>query len=73
MSIMYSWMPVIAKFERNYAGAQLWMIFKGIIDKRAAEGRREDDALQYLIDQGDDVTKIITVITIRLLRVITAY
>jgi hypothetical protein len=73
MSIMYSWMPVIAKFERNYAGAQLWMIFKGIIDKRAAEGRREDDALQYLIDQGDDVTKIITVITICLLRVMTAY
>jgi sterol 14-demethylase len=37
------------------------MIFKNIIDKRAQEGRREDDTLQYLIDQGDDVTKIITV------------
>jgi hypothetical protein len=64
MSIMYNWMPVVAKFRRTYAGAQLYMIFKGIIDKRAAEGRREDDALQYLIDQGDDVTKIITVRTI---------
>jgi hypothetical protein len=49
------------------------MIFKGIIDKRAAEGRREDDALQYLIDQGDDVTKIITVRIMRLLRDTAAY
>lgn len=61
MSIMYTWMPVPAKFRRTYAGAQLYMIFKGIIDTRAKEGRREEDTLQYLIDQGDDVTKIITV------------
>jgi hypothetical protein len=61
LSIMYSWMPLPSQFRRTYAGAQLYMIFKGIIDKRAQEGRREDDTLQYLIDQGDDVTKIITV------------
>lgn len=61
LSIMYSWMPWPSKFRRTYAGAQLYMIFKNIIDKRAKEGRREDDTLQYLIDQGDDVTKIITV------------
>jgi len=68
MSIMYNWMPVPAKFRRTYAGAQLYMIFKGIIDKRAKEGRREEDTLQYLIDQGDDVTKIITVRIVHLLR-----
>jgi hypothetical protein len=73
MSIMYNWMPVIAKFRRTYAGAQLYMIFKGIIDKRAAEGRREDDALQYLIDQGDDVTKIITVRILPLPIIIPVY
>jgi sterol 14-demethylase len=73
MSIMYNWMPVIAKFRRTYAGAQLYMIFKGIIDKRAAEGKREDDALQYLIDQGDDVTKIITVRTTILSKVTPSY
>ena len=61
LSIMYSWMPWPSKFRRTYAGAQLYIIFKNIIDKRAQEGRREDDTLQYLIDQGDDVTKIITV------------
>jgi hypothetical protein len=61
LSIMYSWMPWPSQFHRTYAGAKLYMIFKNIIDKRAQEGRREDDTLQYLIDQGDDVTKIITV------------
>lgn len=61
MSIMYNWMPVPAKFRRFYAGARLYMIFKNIIDTRAKTGTREDDALQFLIDQGDDITKIITV------------
>lgn len=61
LSIMYSWIPWPSKFRRTYAGAQLYMIFKNIIDKRAQEGRTEDDTLQYLIDQGDSVTKIITV------------
>lgn len=60
LSIMYNWMPVPARFRRTYAGARLYMIFKNIIDTRAKEGRREDDTLQYLIDQGDDITKIIT-------------
>jgi hypothetical protein len=61
LSVMYSWLPLPSKARRTYAGAQLYMIFKNIIDKRAQEGRREDDTLQYCIDQGDDVTKIITV------------
>jgi hypothetical protein len=61
LSVMYSWMPLPSKARRTYAGAQLYMIFKNIIDKRAQEGRREDDTLQHCIDQGDDVTKIITV------------
>lgn len=61
LSIMYTWMPVPARFRRFYAGAKLYMIFKNIIDARAKTGRREDDALQFLIDQGDDITKVITV------------
>lgn len=61
LSIMYSWMPLPSQLRRTYAGAQLYMILKNIIDKRTKEGRREDDALQYLLDQGDDLYKIITV------------
>lgn len=59
-SIMYPWMPLPAKVKRTYAGAQLYMIFKRVVDARNKEGGRNDDALQYLIDQGDNITDIIT-------------
>lgn len=36
------------------------MIFKKVVDDRSKTGRREDDALQYLIDQGDNVTDMLT-------------
>ena len=58
--IMYPWLPTPSKFRRTYAGAQLYMIFKNVVDARTKEDRREEDALQYLMDQGDDITKIIT-------------
>lgn len=60
-AIMYPWMPVPAKFKRFYAGYQLYKIFNGIIQARKKENRREDDALQFLMDQGDDIGSIITV------------
>ncbi|RMY69600.1 hypothetical protein D0863_06348 [Hortaea werneckii] len=59
-SIMYPWLPLPAKLKRTWGGAQLYMIFKRIVDARHAEGRREDDGLQYLLDQGDNITDIIT-------------
>lgn len=61
LSIMYSWMPVLAKFRRLYAGVQLYTIIKSVVDTRRKEGRSEDDALQFLIDHGDDIFKITTV------------
>jgi len=60
LSIMFPWMPVPAKVKRTYAGAQLYMIFKRVVDGRNQSGIKEDDALQYLMDQGDSVTDIIT-------------
>lgn len=60
LSIMYHWLPTPSKALRTYAGAKLYMVFKKVVDDRNKEGRRGDDALQYLIDQGDDITKIIT-------------
>ena len=41
--------------------AELYMIFDKVIAARKKEGRTDTDALQYLIDQGDDTRKIITV------------
>ncbi|CAK4034075.1 cytochrome P450 6A1 [Lecanosticta acicola] len=58
--IMFPWMPLLSKARRTYASAQLYMIFKKVVDDRKRHGRHEEDALQFLIDQGDDLTKIIT-------------
>lgn len=57
---MYPALPLPAKLQRTWSGAQLYMIFKRIVDARNAEGRRDDDGLQFLMDQGDNVTDIIT-------------
>jgi sterol 14-demethylase len=37
------------------------MILKKIVDDRTKTGRREEDALQFLMDQGDSLMDIITV------------
>ncbi|KAK5120820.1 hypothetical protein LTR85_005887 [Meristemomyces frigidus] len=60
LSIMYPWLPTPAKAKRTYAGAQLYVIFKRVVDARNNEDRREEDALQYLMDQGDNIRDIIT-------------
>lgn len=58
--IMFPWLPLWSKFQRTYASAQLYMIFKGVVDDRKKHNRHEEDALQYLIDQGDNITNILT-------------
>lgn len=57
--IMFPWLPSPAMFNRLRGGSQMYMIFRRLVEARKKEGRREDDALQFLIDQGDDVTRII--------------
>ena len=61
ISIMFPWIPTPSKFKRMYSGGQLYMIIKRVVEARKKEDRREDDALQYLIDQGDSITDMITV------------
>ena len=39
----------------------LYLLVKGIIDDRAKTGRREKDAMQVLIDEGDGVNDIVQV------------
>jgi cytochrome P450 len=60
--IMYPWMPLWGKLKRVSGGGQLYIILKGIVDKRKKTGTRGDDALQYLMDQGDTLTEMITFI-----------
>ena len=62
LTIMWPWIPTIGKIKRYYGGYQLYMMFKRVVDARNKEGRREKDALQYLLDQGDSLTQIITLV-----------
>ena len=39
----------------------MYMIFSNIVNNRRKNGVREDDPLQFLIDKGDDINKIIAV------------
>ena len=60
-TIIFPWFPSPALIKRTIAGGRLYMILKKIVDERKKSGRREDDPLQYLIDNGDDMNEIIGV------------
>jgi hypothetical protein len=59
--VIFPWLPTPAKLKRTYAGGALYMMFQGIVNERKRTGKREEDALQFMIDHGDDVTMIIHV------------
>lgn len=60
-TIIFPWLPTPARLKRIIAGIRLHMIIQRIVAQRKKTGKGEDDALQYMIDQGDDVTRIISV------------
>jgi hypothetical protein len=60
-AIIFPWFPSPAIVKRTVAGGRLYMILKRIVEERKRTGRRRDDPLQYLIDQGDSMAKIIQV------------
>lgn len=63
VQIIFPWLPMFADVKRMVAGGRLYYLLKGLVDNRKKTGRREDDALQYLIDNGeDDITKVISFI-----------
>lgn len=58
--VMFPWLPSPAKLKRLWGGAQLYFIFKNIIDERAKTGHREEDPLQFLIDKGEDPKSVVS-------------
>lgn len=59
--VMYPWLPTPALFSRFWSGTQMYMIFQKIVRNRKDSGHREEDALQFLVDKGDDMQRIIAV------------
>lgn len=60
-AIIFPWFPSPAIIKRTIAGGRLYMIIKKIVEERNKTGKRGDDPLQYLIDQGDNMPRIIEV------------
>lgn len=58
-SIMFPKLPWPAILKRTYAGARLYFVMENIIKKRAASDEKHDDALQYMLDQGDRTFKVV--------------
>lgn len=60
-AIIFPWLPGPAIIGRAIAAGQLYRIFKKIIDDRAKSGRKEQDPLQVMIDRGDNMRMILSV------------
>ncbi len=60
-AILFPRFPSLPIIKRTIAGARLYMIFKKIVEERNKTGKRGDDPLQYLMDQGDNMSMIIEV------------
>lgn len=59
--IIFPWLPSLGKFKRLSGGAQIYKLFQTVINERNKTGRRENDALQFQMDHGDDTIRIISV------------
>lgn len=59
LKIVFPWFPAPSHFLRIYNGARLGMVFQKLIDQRTKTGKKGNDALQYLIDQGVGIRDII--------------
>jgi len=63
LQIIFPWIPTFADLSRLYAGARIFYLLKGFVEDRKKTGRREEDALQHLIDTGNgDIKKVISLV-----------
>jgi sterol 14-demethylase len=60
-TVIFPWFPTPALIKRTVAGARLYMMLQKIAERRRKNNVRGEDALQFLLDQGDTMDKIIAV------------
>lgn len=61
LRIIFPWLPTLGWIRQTVGGARLYAIFDSIAKKRQAEGRKEDDPFQYLLDTGVNMTNVLAV------------
>ncbi|KAJ4149870.1 hypothetical protein LMH87_010648 [Akanthomyces muscarius] len=59
---MFPMMPTLGMLRKLWAGARLHLLFRSMIRDRRKCGRRENDAMQIMMDKGDSDIQISTVI-----------
>ncbi|EGN97688.1 hypothetical protein SERLA73DRAFT_75348 [Serpula lacrymans var. lacrymans S7.3] len=57
-SVLLPWIPSRTKQQRMEAMGTLYTTFADTINKRISEGRSENDAVQFMLDQDDTVEEI---------------
>ncbi|POR32011.1 Obtusifoliol 14-alpha demethylase [Tolypocladium paradoxum] len=62
IEVMFPGLPTPNKLRKMWAGAKLHWTFKKIMDDRRKTGRREPDAMQEMMDQGDKDVMISSII-----------
>lgn len=59
--IIIPWLPTWRYMKRMIAAMRLYMLINGFTRERTVTGRRENDALQLLLDDGESGTKVVEV------------
>lgn len=59
--IIFPWMPTLGYVRQTIAGGKLYVIFDRIAKERRRTGKTHEDAFQFLMDTGEDITRILTV------------
>lgn len=57
-TVLFPSFPSLKKLKQTIAGGKLYLIFRRIVEQRKRSRIRDDDPLQYLIDQGDSMRQI---------------
>lgn len=58
--LVFPWLPTPNHLKQLYAGTRLYFTMDGLIKERKKSGRREDDALQFLIENGGDTVRTLS-------------
>ena len=59
--IIFPWLMTPAHMRKMIACGRLYMIVSKLVEERKKTGRREDDALQFLIDRDESMVRILAV------------
>jgi hypothetical protein len=61
MTVLFPWFPSLGLLKRFYAGAKIKYMLYSILSSRSKSGKKENDPLQFLVDQGEELNHIIAV------------